>query len=170
LPLDLHAKRSTPITTGISRCPGQAACRKVELGGPEAINNQRAGEKNSASRQPAPYKHCRPPRPCWSRLRRKRFRQFSAMLRRRSSKPSKPFGRLSRFAELTLDFGLRRNGVYRLCSPRDHGVRHRRAASSPVQRWETFDLLLEALEAGPGDRIFARAARAEESGPRCMAW
>jgi Tetracyclin repressor-like, C-terminal domain len=74
------------------------------------------------------------------------FRQFSATLRESIRKPSKR-SRLSRLAQAALAFGLRRNGVYRLmfasriiaCAPRDgelHGA-----------TLETFNLVLDALEA-----------------------
>jgi hypothetical protein len=74
------------------------------------------------------------------------FRQFSAMLRESIAKPSK-LSKLSRLAQATLAFGLRRNGIYRLmfasriiaCAPKD-GELHAAAL-------ETFALVLEALEA-----------------------
>jgi AcrR family transcriptional regulator len=105
----------------------QAALHEVELGGPEAISISALAKILGVS-QPAPYK------------------QFSAMMRTAIEKPSKQ-SKLSRFAQLTLDFGLRRNGIYRLmfasrtmaCAPK--GSELHSAAM------ETFELLVEALEA-----------------------
>ncbi len=68
------------------------------------------------------------------------------MLREELAKPSKR-SKLSRFAQATVEFGLRRNGIYRLmfasrliaCAAKD-GELHAAAM-------ETFALLVEALEA-----------------------
>jgi AcrR family transcriptional regulator len=106
----------------------QAALHEVELGGPEAISISALAKKLGVS-QPAPYKHF----------------ADRAMMRTAIEKPSKQ-SKLSRFAQLTLDFGLRRNGIYRLmfasrtmaCAPK--GSELHSAAM------ETFELLVEALE------------------------
>ena len=120
-------------------------CRKSRLGGPEAINISALAKKLGVS-QPAPYKHFADRETLLVAVTAEAFRQFSAMLRESIAKPSKR-SKLSRFAQLTLDFGLRRNGVYRLmfasrvmaCAPKDSELH--------VAAMETFDLLLEALEA-----------------------
>jgi len=90
----------------------QAALQEVELGGPEAINISALAKKLGVS-QPAPYKHFADRETLLVAVTAEAFRQFSAMLRASIVKPSKR-SKLSRFAQLTLDFGLRRNGVYRL--------------------------------------------------------
>ncbi len=101
----------------------QAALAEVELGGPEAI---------SISALPA--------------VTAEAFRQFNAVLRQSIGKPSKR-SKLSRLAQATLDFGLRRNGIYRLmfasrimaCAPKGSELH--------IAAMETFGLLLESLEA-----------------------
>ena len=123
----------------------QAALQEVELGGPEAINISALAKKLGVS-QPAPYKHFADRETLLTAVTAEAFRQFSAMLRASIVKPSKR-SKLSRFAQLTLDFGLRRNGVYRLM------FASRTMACAPVgselngAAMETFDLLIEALEA-----------------------
>ncbi|MFL6790905.1 MAG: TetR/AcrR family transcriptional regulator [Bradyrhizobium sp.] len=123
----------------------QAALQEVERGGPEAISISALAKKLGVS-QPAPYKHFADREALLTAVTAEAFRQFSAILRDAISKPSKR-SKLSRFAQATLDFGLRRNGIYRLmfasriiaCAPKD-GELH-------VAAMETFGLLLEALEA-----------------------
>jgi AcrR family transcriptional regulator len=123
----------------------QAALREVELGGPEAVNISALAKKLGVS-QPAPYKHFADRETLLAAVAAAAFRQFTATLRESTRKPSKR-SKLSRLAHATLDFGLRRNGIYRLmfasrimaCAPRDselHGA-----------AMETFALLIEALEA-----------------------
>ena len=123
----------------------QAALRQVELGGPESISISALARKLGVS-QPAPYKHFADRETLLTAVTAEAFRQFSAMLRAAVEKPSKR-SKLSRFAQVTLDFGLRRNGIYRLmfasrimaCAPKDSELNS--------AAMETFDLLLEALEA-----------------------
>ena len=96
------------------------------------------------------------------------FRQFNAMLRESIGKPSKR-SKLSRLAQATLDFGLRRNGIYRLmfasrtmaCAPK--GSELHSAAM------ETFELLLEALEA-PAVGFLRERSALQDLGRRCTAW
>jgi AcrR family transcriptional regulator len=134
----------------------QAALQEVELGGPEAINISALAKKLGVS-QPAPYKHFADRETLLVAVTAEAFRQFSAMLRASIVEPSKR-SKLSRFAQLTLDFGLRRNGVYRLmfasrvmaCAPKDSEL-HSAAM-------ETFDLLLEALEAPAIEFLRERSA------------
>jgi AcrR family transcriptional regulator len=123
----------------------QAALQQVELGGPEAISISALARKLGVS-QPAPYRHFADREALLAAVTAEAFRQFSATLRESIGKPSKR-SKLSRLAQATLAFGLRRNGIYRLmfasrimaCAPRDDEL-HDAAR-------ETFDLVLEALEA-----------------------
>ena len=123
----------------------QAALGEVELGGPEAVSISALAKKLGVS-QPAPYRHFADRETLLTAVTAEAFRQFSATLRESISKPSKR-SKLSRFALAMLDFGLRRNGIYRLmfasrtmaCAPK--GTELHAAAM------ETFGLALEALEA-----------------------
>jgi AcrR family transcriptional regulator len=123
----------------------QAALREAEQGGPEAISIKALSGKLGVS-QPAPYRHFADREALLTAVAAEAFRQFNAVLKEAIGKSSKR-SKLSRLALAALDFGLRRNGIYRLmfasrimaCAPKDselHG-----AAT------ETFGLVLEALEA-----------------------
>jgi AcrR family transcriptional regulator len=134
----------------------QAALSEVEHGGPEAISISALAKKLGVS-QPAPYKHFADREALLVAVTAEAFRQFSAMLREQIRKPSKR-SKLSRFAQTTLDFGLRRNGVYRLmfasrvmaCAPKGSELH--------VAAMETFRLLLEALEAPAVGMLRERSA------------
>lgn len=123
----------------------QAALQQVELGGPEAVSISALARKLGVS-QPAPYRHFADREALLAAATAEAFRQFSATLRESIGKPSRR-SKLSRLAQATLAFGLRRNGIYRLmfasrimaCAPKDDEL-HDAAR-------ETFDLVLEALEA-----------------------
>jgi AcrR family transcriptional regulator len=123
----------------------QAALRQVELGGPEAVSISALAKKLGVS-QPAPYKHFADRETLLTAVAVEAFRQFTAMLREQIAKPSNR-SKLSRLAHAMLEFGLRRNGIYRLmfasrliaCAPKNSEL-HSAAM-------ETFGLLLEALEA-----------------------
>jgi AcrR family transcriptional regulator len=123
----------------------QAALGEAEQGGPEAISIKALAKKLGVS-QPAPYRHFADREALLAAVTAEAFRQFSATLRESIRKPSKR-SKLSRLAQATLTFGLRRNGIYRLmfasrtmaCAAK--GSELHQAAS------ETFDLVLEALEA-----------------------
>jgi AcrR family transcriptional regulator len=123
----------------------QAALREAEQGGPEAISIKALAKKLGVS-QPAPYRHFADREALLAAVTAEAFRQFSAALRRSIEKPSKR-SKLSRLARTTLDFGLQRNGIYRLmfasrvmaCASKDSEL-HAAAV-------ETFGLVLEALEA-----------------------
>ncbi|WMT78046.1 TetR/AcrR family transcriptional regulator [Bradyrhizobium sp. Ash2021] len=123
----------------------QAALQQVELGGPEAVSISALAKKLGVS-QPAPYRHFADRETLLTAVTAEAFRQFSATLRESIGKPSTR-SKLSRFALAMLDFGLRRNGIYRLmfasrtmaCAPK--GTELHAAAM------ETFGLVLEALEA-----------------------
>jgi AcrR family transcriptional regulator len=123
----------------------QAALAEVELGGPEAINISALAKKLGVS-QPAPYKHFADRETLLAAVTVEALHQFTATVREAIARPSKR-SKLSRFAHATLDFGLHRNGLYRLmfasrvmaCMPKDselHGA-----------AMETFGLLVETLEA-----------------------
>jgi AcrR family transcriptional regulator len=123
----------------------QAALAEVEQGGPEAVSLKALAKKLGVS-QPAPYRHFADREALLEAVTAAGFWQFSAVLRESINKPSKR-SKLSRLAQATLAFGLRRNGIYRLmfasrtmaCSPKG-GELHNAAM-------ETFGLVLEALEA-----------------------
>jgi AcrR family transcriptional regulator len=123
----------------------QAALQQVELGGPETVSISALAKKLGVS-QPAPYRHFADREALLTAVTAEAFRQFSSTLRESITKPSK-HSKLSRLAQATLAFGLRRNGIYRLmfasriiaCAPKD-GELHSAAT-------ETFALVLEALEA-----------------------
>jgi AcrR family transcriptional regulator len=122
-----------------------AALVEVERAGPEAISLKALAKKLGVS-QPAPYRHFADREALLEAVTAEAFRQFSATLRRSIAKPSK-HSKLSRLAQATLAFGLRRNGIYRLmfasrtmaCAPK--GSELHNAAM------ETFGLLVDALEA-----------------------
>jgi AcrR family transcriptional regulator len=123
----------------------KAALREAEQGGPEGISIKALAKELGVS-QPAPYRHFADREALLAAVTAEAFRQFTAMLREAIEKPSKR-SKLSRLAQATLDFGLRRNGIYRLmfasramsCAAK--GSELHKAAS------ETFALVLEALEA-----------------------
>src|SRR5438445_11464272 len=90
----------------------QAALREAERGGPEAVNISALAKKLGVS-QPAPYRHFADREALLAAVTAEAFRLFSATLRESIRKPSKR-SKLSRIAQTTLAFGLRRNGIYRL--------------------------------------------------------
>jgi len=123
----------------------KGALREAEQAGPEAISIKALAKELGVS-QPAPYRHFADREALLAAATAEAFRQFTAMLREAMAKPSKQ-SKLSRLAQATLDFGLRRNGVYRLmfasrtvsCAMKGSDLHN--AVS------ETFLLVLEALEA-----------------------
>ncbi len=123
----------------------KAALQEAERNGPEAISIKALAKKLGVS-QPAPYRHFSDREALLGAATAEAFRQFSAELRASIEKPSKR-SKLSRFARATLEFGLRRNGIYRLmfasrvmaCAAKDSELH--------LAAMETFALLLEALEA-----------------------
>jgi len=122
-----------------------AALREAEQGGPEAISLKALAKQLGVS-QPAPYRHFADREALLAAVTAEAFRQFSAVMREAIGKPSKR-SKLSRFAQASLDFGLRRNGIYRLmfasrvmaCASKDSELH--------IAAMETFALVLEALEA-----------------------
>ena len=123
----------------------QAALREAEQGGPEAINISALAKTLGVS-QPAPYKHFADREALLAAVTAEAFRQFSVALRQSISKPSKR-SKLSRFAQTTLDFGLRRNGIYRLMFASRVMACAAKGSELHNAAMETFGLALEALEA-----------------------
>ena len=122
-----------------------AALREAELGGAEAISIKALAKQLGVS-QPAPYRHFADREALLAAVAAEAFRQFSAELREAIDRPGRR-SKLSRFARATLEFGLRRNGIWRLmfasrvmaCAADDSELH---AAAR-----ETFALLVDALEA-----------------------
>ena len=123
----------------------QAALRDVELGGPEAISLKALAKKLGVS-QPAPYRHFADREALLAAVTAEAFRQFSAVLRESMRKPSKR-SKLSRIARATLDFGLRRNGIYRLMFASRTMAAAPEGSELQNAAMETFELVLEALGA-----------------------
>jgi AcrR family transcriptional regulator len=123
----------------------QAALREAELGGPEAISIKALAKELGVS-QPAPYRHFADREALLQAVTAEAFRQFNAILRSAIDKPSRR-SKLSRFAQAALDFGLARNGIYRLmfasrtmaCAAKDSELH--------VAAHETLMLLIESFEA-----------------------
>jgi AcrR family transcriptional regulator len=123
----------------------QAALRQAESEGPEAISIKALAKQLGVS-QPAPYRHFADREALLQAATAEAFRQFNAILSEAIRKPSKR-SKLSRFAQTGLDFGLRRNGIYRLmfasrvmaCAATDSELH--------VAARETFALLVESFEA-----------------------
>jgi AcrR family transcriptional regulator len=123
----------------------QAALREAEREGPEAISIKALAKQLGVS-QPAPYRHFADRDALLQAATTEAFRQFNAILSEAIRKPSK-HSKLSRFAQTALDFGLRRNGIYRLmfasrtmaCAATD-GELH-------IAARETFALLVDSFEA-----------------------
>jgi AcrR family transcriptional regulator len=121
----------------------KAALEEAERGGPEAINISSLAKKLGVT-QPAPYRHFADREALLVAVTTEAFRQFNAVLRDAVKKRSKR-SKLSRIAHATLDFGLRRNGIYRLMfasraragAPKDSELR--------CAAIEAFDLVVEAL-------------------------
>ncbi|MGV7218331.1 TetR/AcrR family transcriptional regulator [Bradyrhizobium sp. UFLA05-112] len=123
----------------------KAALREAEQGGAEAISIKALAKELGVS-QPAPYRHFADREALLAAVTAEAFRQFTAVLREAMARPSKQ-SKLSRLAQATLDFGLRRIGIYRLMfasrtvSCADVGSELHAATN------ETFALVIEALEA-----------------------
>ena len=134
----------------------QAALAEVERGGPEAINISALAKQLGVS-QPAPYKHFADRESLLAAVTVVALRQFLETVREAIGKPSRR-SKLSRFALATLEFGLRRNGLYRLifasramaCMPKDSELH--------AAAMETFGLLVVALEAPAVGTLRERSA------------
>jgi AcrR family transcriptional regulator len=134
----------------------QAALREAELGGAEAVNISALAKQLGVS-QPAPYKHFADREALLAAVTTEAFRQFTAILRRSITKPSKR-SKLSRLAQTALDFGLRRHGIYRLMFASRIMASAEKSSELHVAAVETFNLLLEALEAPAVELLRERSA------------
>ena len=123
----------------------QAALHDAEQGGPEAISLKALAKKLGVS-QPAPYRHFADREALLEAVTAEAFRQFNALMHESIDKPSKQ-SKLSRFAQATLAFGLRRNGIYRLMFASRTMACAAKGGELHNAAMETFALLLEALEA-----------------------
>lgn len=96
--------------------------------------------------QPAPYRHFADREALLTAVTAEAFRQLCVILREAMARPSKQ-SQLSRLAQATLEFGLRRNGVYRLMfASRTVSCAAEGSELHEATR-ETFALVIEALEA-----------------------
>jgi AcrR family transcriptional regulator len=123
----------------------QAALREAEQGGPESISIK-ALAKDLGVSQPAPYRHFADREALLQAVTAEAFRQFNAILRAAIDKPSKR-SKLSRFAQAALEFGLRRNGIYRLMFASRTMACSVKGSELHLAAHETFGLLVESFEA-----------------------
>ena len=123
----------------------QAALRQADREGPEAISIKALAKQLGVS-QPAPYRHFADREALLQAATAEAFRQFNAILNEAIRKPSKR-SKLSRFAQAALDFGLRRNGIYRLMFASRTMACATTASELHVAARETFALLVESFEA-----------------------
>jgi AcrR family transcriptional regulator len=123
----------------------QAALREAEQGGPEAISLKALAKELGVS-QPAPYRHFADRDALLQAVTAEAFRQFNAILREAVAQPSTR-SRLSRFAQAALDFGLKRNGIYRLMFASRTMANAEKDSELHVAAHETLGLLVESFEA-----------------------
>ncbi len=123
----------------------QAALRDAELGGPEAISLKALAKELGVS-QPAPYRHFADRDALLQAVTAEAFRQFNAILREAVAGPSAR-SKLSRFAQAALDFGLERNGIYRLMFASRTMACAEKDSELHVAAHETLGLLVESFEA-----------------------
>jgi len=123
----------------------QAALRDAELGGPEAISMKALAKELGVS-QPAPYRHFADRDALLQAVTAEAFRQFTAILREAIGKPSKR-SKLSRLAQAALEFGLKRNGIYRLMFASRSMANAEKDSELHVAAHETLVLLVESFEA-----------------------
>jgi len=122
-----------------------AALRVAEQGGPESISLKALAKELGVS-QPAPYRHFADRDALLHAVTTEAFRQFNAILRDAIGKPSKR-SKLSRFAEAALEFGLTRNGIYRLMFASRTMAGAKKDSELHVAAYETLALLVESFEA-----------------------
>lgn len=123
----------------------QAALREAEQGGPEAISIKALAKELGVS-QPAPYRHFADRDALLQAVTAEAFRQFNAILCAAIGKPSKR-SKLSRLAQAALDFGLKRNGIYRLMFASRTMACAEKDSELHLASRETLRLLIESLEA-----------------------
>ena len=134
----------------------QAALQEAERGGAEAISIKALAKKLGVS-QPAPYRHFADRGALLEVVTTEAFRQFNAVLREAIGKPSSQ-SKLSRLAQATLAFGLRRNGIYRLMFASRTMASAEKGSELHNTALETFGLVIEALEAPPVGLLRERQA------------
>jgi len=122
-----------------------AALQDAELSGPEAVNISALAKRLGVS-QPAPYRHFADREALLAAVTAEAFRQFNMTLREAIRKPSKQ-SKLSRIAQATLAFGLRRNGIYRLMFASRTMANAPKGSELRDSAMEAFDLVGEALGA-----------------------
>jgi len=122
----------------------QAALRQAEREGPEAISIKALARQLGVS-QPAPYRHFADREALLQAATAEAFRQFNAVLGEAIQKPSKR-SKLSRFAQAALDFGLRRNGIYRLMFASRIMACATSGSELHIAAGETLALLVESFE------------------------
>src|SRR5215813_2470793 len=123
----------------------QAALREAERGGPEAISIKALAKELGVS-QPAPYRHFADREALLQAVTAEAFRQFNAIMREAIDRPSRR-SKLSRFAQAALDFGLKRNGIYRLMFASRTMAGAAADSELHIAAHETFVLLVESFEA-----------------------
>src|SRR5579871_6526057 len=123
----------------------RAALAEAERGGPEAISLKALAKRLGVS-QPAPYRHFADREALLQAVTAEAFRQFNAILREAIGKPSKR-SKLSRFAQAALDFGLKRNGIYRLMFASRTMANAEKDSELHVAAHQTLGLLVESFEA-----------------------
>jgi AcrR family transcriptional regulator len=123
----------------------QAALREAEQGGPEAISLKALAKELGVS-QPAPYRHFADRDALLQAVTAEAFRQFNAILREAIGKPSKR-SKLSRFAQAALDFGLKRNGIYRLMFASRTMANAEKNSELHIAAHQTLGLVVESFEA-----------------------
>jgi AcrR family transcriptional regulator len=123
----------------------KAALREAERDGAEAISIKALAKQLGVS-QPAPYRHFADREALLAAVTAEAFRQFTAVLRQAITRPGKQ-SKLSRLAQATLDFGLRRNGIYRLMFVSRTVSCAAKGSELHEATREAFALVIEALEA-----------------------
>src|SRR5215475_2999786 len=123
----------------------QAALREAEQGGPEAISIK-ALAKDLGVSQPAPYRHFADREALLQAVTAEAFRQFNAIMRAAVGKPSKR-SKLSRFAQAALEFGLKRNGIYRLMFASRTMACAEENSELHIAAHEALELLIDSFEA-----------------------
>jgi AcrR family transcriptional regulator len=123
----------------------RAALAEAERGGPEAISIKALAKRLGVS-QPAPYRHFADREALLQAVTAEAFRQFNTIMREAIDKPSKR-SKLSRLAQAALDFGLKRNGIYRLMFASRTMAGAADDSELHVAAHETFVLLVESFEA-----------------------
>jgi len=123
----------------------QAALRAAEFGGPEAISIKALAKELGVS-QPAPYRHFPDRDALLQAVTAEAFRQFNAIMRAAVDKPSKR-SKLSRFAQAALEFGLKRNGIYRLMFASRTMACAEENSELHIAAHEALSLLIDSFEA-----------------------